>query len=98
MFGVEWSDSQTLWLNLTNLALGLVTVAAVRIVAVTIIRDLVWKWHKARAFDHLDAEMRAMMSAGPAHVLKVPELGLTMADGGEPIEPSPGNTSPKNRK
>ena len=32
MFGVNWSDPQTLWLNITNLALGVVTLSAVLIV------------------------------------------------------------------
>ena len=29
MFGVNWSDSQTLWLNIINLSLGLVTLVCV---------------------------------------------------------------------
>ena len=28
MFGIDWGNSQTLWLNLTNLALGIVTLLA----------------------------------------------------------------------
>ncbi len=28
MFGIDWGNQQTLWLNLTNLALGIVTLLA----------------------------------------------------------------------
>jgi hypothetical protein len=31
--------------------------------------------------------MRAMLDTGSPHVLSAPELGLTMADGGEPLDP-----------
>lgn len=33
MFGVNWRDPQTLWLNITNLALGVVILAPIFIVA-----------------------------------------------------------------
>jgi hypothetical protein len=33
MFGVNWNDPQTLWLNYTNLGLGLVVVACIAVVA-----------------------------------------------------------------
>jgi hypothetical protein len=93
MFGLDWSDPQTLWLNLTNLALGLITLAAVLVVAGGVLRELVTKRQKARELDNLDGELRSMMN-GSAHILAVPELGLTMADGGEPIEPSSEKPAP----
>ena len=86
MFGVNWSDPQTLWLNLTNLALGVVTLAAVLVLVCGVGRELVLRRRKANA---LDAEMRAMLRDEPEHILSVPGLGLTMADGGEPLRPVP---------
>jgi hypothetical protein len=85
MFGVDWSDPQTLWLNLTNLALGLVTVAAIVVVGVGVARELVVRRQRARELNSLDAELNTMLGGASAHVMHVPELGLTMADGGQPL-------------
>jgi hypothetical protein len=95
MFGVNWSDPQTLWLNLTNLALGVVTLAAVLVLVCGIGRELVLRRRKANA---LDAEMRAILGATPDHMLSVPGLGLTMADGGEPLHPLPPAQTPGDRR
>ena len=50
--------------------------------------------HKARAAGTLDAELWAM-SRADLHTLSVPGLGLTMADGGEKVEPSEAESSEK---
>jgi len=92
MFGADWNDPQTLWLNLTNLALGLITVVAVLVLAGAVAWELVLKHRKAHAFGRMDGEIRAMFSDSP-HVIGVPELGLTMADGGEPVRPQSENTN-----
>ena len=76
MFHTDWSDPQTLWLNLTNLALGVITLLALAMVGVSVARELLARRRRAREVDGLDAEL--------SHMLHVPELGLTMADGGEP--------------
>ncbi len=85
MFGLDWSDPQTLWLNITNLALGLVTLAAIVVVGVAIARELVVRRRKAHELNSLDAELNTMLGGASAHVMHVPELGLTMADGGQPL-------------
>jgi len=95
MFGVDWSDPQTLWLNLTNLALGLVTVAAIVTVGVAVARELVLRRQKAREFNSLDAELNTMLGGASAHVMHVPELGLTMADGGQPLAGPPADSAAK---
>jgi hypothetical protein len=82
MFGVNWSDPQTLWLNITNLALGLITLAALALLGAGIIREVVLQRRRAREINGLDHELE--------HMLHVPGLGLTMADGGEPLPPSSG--------
>jgi hypothetical protein len=71
MFGIDWSDSQTLWLNLTNAALGVVTLICAGVIVKAILMQ--FGWFAAREKEDL-------------HVLNVPGLGVTMADGGEPIE------------
>jgi len=94
MAGENW----TFWLNMTNFALGLVTLLAVLVVVGAVSWDLFFMWlHKVRTGDAVDvghinmqrlmAEVRAGWGAD-AHSLPVPGLGLTMADGGERIDPS----------
>jgi hypothetical protein len=77
MFGIDWGNSQTLWLTLTNLALGIVTLLAVLVLAGGIAQEMLIRRRKAHQMDSMDEEVR--------HMLNVPELGLTMADGGEPL-------------
>jgi len=78
MFGIDWGNPQTLWLNLTNLALGIVTLLALVVLAGGIAQEVLARRRKARELNAIDAEVR--------HLLHVPELGLTMADGGEPLQ------------
>lgn len=74
MLDVDWNDPETLWLNITNAALGIVTLAALLSVlgaaAVELCGRLKKRFAKARDF----------------RTLYVPDLGLTMADGGEKID------------
>ena len=87
------AENWTFWLNMTNFALGIITLLALLVVFGAVGWDLlVRKEHKAReshGFDlsNIDAELRAMLHGG-SHSLSVPGLGLTMADGGERIKPS----------
>lgn len=94
MAGENW----TFWLNMTNFALGIVTIIAVAIVAGAVSWDLFFMWlHKVRMGEaaevsgvnmrRLMAEVRAGWGAD-AHSLSVPGLGLTMADGGEKVDNS----------
>jgi hypothetical protein len=85
MFGLNWSDPQTLWLNVTNLALGIVTLAGVLIAAGAVGWELVRHRRTSRGAD-TDAELRSMFAAESPHILDVPGLGLTMADGGTPVK------------
>ena len=39
MFGIDWND-QTLWLNVTNVALGVVTVTALLVASIAVAREL----------------------------------------------------------
>jgi hypothetical protein len=88
MAGENW----TFWFNMTNFALGMITVLALAVVFGAVGLDLlVRKAPKPRAVNAADlervgAEIDSWFKAGP-HSLTVPGLGLTMADGGEKIEP-----------
>jgi len=87
MAGENW----TMWLNITNFALGLVTLIALAVVFAAVGWDLlVRKTGRAPSvdFNNIDAELKALLHGG-SHSLTVPELGLTMADGGERIDSKP---------
>ncbi len=71
MFGIDWSNSQTLWLNLTNAALGVVTIICAGFIAKGILMQF---------------GFFAVRDKEDYHVLNVPGLGVTMADGGEPVD------------
>ena len=68
-----WLRSETFWLDLTNAALGVVTLVCVLAVCVGIVQDLLPRLRSRFAHEKDD------------HALFTPELGLTMADGGRPI-------------
>ena len=93
MAGENW----TFWLNMTNFALGMITVLALIVVFAAVSWDLlVRQVHTARNrtgldLNALDGELRAMLQG--SHSMFEPELGLTMADGGEKIEPSKSSAS-----
>jgi hypothetical protein len=70
------SDSEVFWLNMTNVALGLVTLIAFVAVSFAVVREVA-----ARARKHA-----TVPATDDAHAFLHPELGLTMADGGEPTD------------
>ena len=93
MAGENW----TMWLNITNFALGLVTLVALLVVFLSVGWDLLA--HKVKTpsrvdLRNIDADLKALLHG--SHSFTVPEFGLTMADGGEKVEPSKSETT--NRK
>ena len=88
MAGENW----TFWLNMTNFALGIITLLALVVVFAAVGWDLlVLKLHNARKvgsrdLNSFDEDLRAMLNG--SHTVSVPGLGLTMADGGEQVESS----------
>ncbi len=97
MAGENWA----MWLNITNLVLGIVTLAALLIVFFAVGWDvLAEKLGRAQAKSEMrdiDGELQALLHGG-THSLTVPELGLTMADGGEKIELSDGESEKKSQE
>ena len=69
------TDTEILWFNLTNIGLGLATLAGIAVLVWSVVRELAER-AKSRVTTHdLDP-----------HVAFVPELGVTMADGGEKVD------------
>jgi hypothetical protein len=75
---VNFLDPETLWLNLTNAALGLVTVVC--IVAVVRVALQEWLW---RTTEHPQPVL-----PDDTHAFDIAGLGITMADGGERLDES----------
>jgi hypothetical protein len=71
MYGANGPD--TFWLNFTNIALGLVTLACVLAIGAGVVRELLER-------------RRQQATAADDHAFATPELGLTMADGGRRID------------
>jgi hypothetical protein len=79
MFQWLTSDPDTMWLNITNAGLGLCVVICVAVAVIGISKDLMAK-ARERVRD------RSVFVYDP-HSMMMPDLGLTMADGGEPVVP-----------
>lgn len=89
------ANDWTFWLQVMNLALVAVTVLAALVVTGAVGWELwIRREHRARATDSLE-ELWAMPRVD-LHTLSVPGLGLTMADGGEKVEPSEAEPSQEN--
>jgi hypothetical protein len=74
----NWSDPNTFWLNITDIVLGVVTLACLAFVAQAVAKEV---------YSRLAARLPARLRHD-SHAFNVPELGLTMADGGEPVNPA----------
>jgi len=79
MYGLLLSDEA--WLKGTNALLGIVAALAVIAICSAIFHDIMLKFReRAKARRHFVYDQ---------HLFRVPELGLTMADGGEPLNNKP---------
>ena len=83
----DFNDPETLWLNVTNIGLGLVTLVCLTFVAQGLYKEVVARIRKRATVpvEHDD------------HAFVVPELGLTMADGGERIDGAKGHLAKDER-
>ena len=79
------SDPATYWLTVTNIVLGLVTLICCAAVALGIFQELAAKRKRSSAMSKLDHEVADLVASYDGHTFHVPNLGLTMADGGDPI-------------
>ena len=87
-------DGWVYWLNLTNIGLGAVVFLAVLLVASALVWELVSRYKKPHHTAGFDEDLGTILPDGRL----VPGLGITMADGGERIEPLPGQSTEKKRR
>ena len=80
------SDPSTYWLTITNAALGVVVLICCIAVAIGVLQEVAAKRKKAAALSGIDREVNDLVSAfHDGHAFHHPQLGLTMADGGEEL-------------
>jgi hypothetical protein len=85
------SDPSTYWLTFTNAALGVVVLLCCVAVAIGVIQEIAAKRKKAATMNQIDREVADLVNSfEDGHAFHLPELGMTMADGGEQV--------PKNKK
>jgi hypothetical protein len=72
----EFGDPKTFWLTVTNIALGVVTGICILFLGKSLFQEIVQR---------VRAEKRATTKVDEYSYM-VPELGLTMADGGERLD------------
>ncbi len=72
------SDPNTFWLNVTNIGLGVVTLACILVVMRAVLQEVTAK-AKERARQLVEDD---------DHMFREPVLGLTMADGGVRVDRS----------
>jgi len=81
------------WLNVTNIALGVVVILAVLLVVSAVVWEIAIRQKKSGDAASLDEGLEDLLQDGRL----VPGLGVTMADGGEPIHPLPAKPTEKKR-
>ena len=80
------NDPSTYWLTLTNIALGVVVLICCIAVALGIVQELAAARKRKAAGTALDRELADMATSyGGGHAFNLPNLGVTMADGGEEL-------------
>ena len=81
------SDPSTYWLNVTNIALGVVVLICCIAVGIGVLQELAAKRKKHAALSALDTEVTDLVNSfNDGHAFHLPQLGLTMADGGEELK------------
>jgi len=84
------NETWVYWLNITNFVLGVVVILAALAVGYGLVWEFVLRHKKAhRPAANVDVEFQKMLQEEFSHSLPVPELGFTMADGGDLLNPPP---------
>jgi len=84
---ISTASQEVAWLNAVNIALGVVVAICLGVLVLGVLRDLQLRARNRVAVSKgLDREMREMMGTADDHAFAVPNLGLTMADGGERVD------------
>ena len=80
------SDPSTFWLTFMNAALGVVTLVCCIAIGIGVAQELAARRKKRAALSALDQEVSQLVASYDGHAFHVPNLGLTMADGGEELK------------
>jgi hypothetical protein len=75
----DLNDPNTFWLNITNIALGVVTLICCVVVGYGVVQEVLVRARKRKA----------NLVETDDHALLVTDLGITMADGGERVDEKP---------
>ena len=80
------SDPSTYWLTVTNAALGVVVLICCFAVAIGVFQEIAAKRKKVAVLSRLDHEVSDLVASfHDGHAFHLPQLGVTMADGGEQL-------------
>jgi len=77
------NDPSTYWLTFTNIALGVVVLICCVAVAVGVLQEVAARRKRQAAANAFERELAEAYSGG--HAFNLPNLGVTMADGGEEV-------------
>jgi len=80
------NDPSTYWLSVMNIVLGLVVLVCCGALVVGVLQEIAARRRKRAELAALDREVSNLVASYDSHALHVPELGLTMADGGDPVD------------
>ena len=81
------NDPSTYWLTFTNVALGVVVLLCCLAVVIGVVQELAERHRRKAASVQLDREVSDLLSGyADTHSFRHPELGVTMADGGEQLK------------
>jgi hypothetical protein len=83
-------ETELLWLNIINISLGVVVFICAAVMISSIVAEVVARRRRRLAYT---AEIER-----DAHAFFSPELGLTMADGGEPVEHPQKSSNPRKKR
>jgi hypothetical protein len=84
------NDPSTYWLNVMNIGLGIVVLICCAAVAYGVLQEVMARRKKRAAASQLDREVSDLVAAYDGHAFLIPGLGVTMADGGDPVKPPAG--------
>lgn len=80
-------DREVMWLMVTNLALAAVVIICGVVVVGAVIHELVVRARRRRQYmREIERDMKSLPVALDDHAFHDPDLGWTMADGGERID------------
>lgn len=77
------NDPSTYWLTFTNIGLGVVVFICCLAVAIGVLQEIAAVRKKKAAASAIDRELAGLYAGG--HAFNLPNLGVTMADGGEQL-------------